>query len=323
MRKKRPTSLLKTAYTLTAIGFFVFYLQRSLGEVLRTGLRVNPVTLALSFALFFLYKLMLASLWHHITFLNGCAIRYRDAVVSYLYSILGKYVPGKVFMLVSRLPAYAAEGASTGRVTVCFFLENVCTLLGAAFLALVSLLFFPDDRLGEYKWIIVGMMAAFFVLIHPHVINLLLRFIEKLSGRSGILVSIAYGQMLGVVFLFVLNWLVLGSGFYLLASSVYPLQLSLLPYVSGVFGLSTIIGILAFFAPSGIGVREGILVFGLGLVIPTEYAVLISVVSRLWTSLAELVLILAAFLWSRTGWHRRGDPPETGLLQKEPPQYKP
>ena len=67
-------------------------------------------------------------------------------------------------------------------------------------------------------------------------------------------------------------------------------------YAAGIYGISCIIGILAIFAPSGIGVREGIMVLGLGLVMPSEYAVIISIVSRLWMSVSELVLIGIAFV---------------------------
>ena len=65
---------------------------------------------------------------------------------------------------------------------------------------------------------------------------------------------------------------------------------------SGIYGLSCIIGILAVFAPSGLGVREGIMLLGLGLVMPKEYAVIISIISRLWQTVAELILIAIAFI---------------------------
>ena len=71
-------------------------------------------------------------------------------------------------------------------------------------------------------------------------------------------------------------------------------------YVGGIFGLSAIIGILSLFAPSGIGVREGVLIAGLLLIMPEEYAVIISIVSRLWVTVAELVLILLAFISEKT-----------------------
>ena len=104
-----------------------------------------------------------------------------------------------------------------------------------------------------------------------------------------------YTDMLKIVTLFIGNWLIVGTGFYLLVSSIYPLAFNQLLYVGGVYGLSAIIGIISIFAPSGIGVREGVMILGLGLIMPNEYAVIIGVVSRLWATVAELILVLGGF----------------------------
>ena len=64
-------------------------------------------------------------------------------------------------------------------------------------------------------------------------------------------------------------------------------------------GLSCIIGILAVFTPSGLGVREGIILLGLGLIMPKEYAVIISLVTRLWQTVAEFMLIGIAIVINR------------------------
>ncbi len=96
--------------------------------------------------------------------------------------------------------------------------------------------------------------------------------------------------------LFIINWFIVGLGFYMLTNSIYHLPVSEMLYTGGIYGLAAIIGILSIFAPSGIGVREGILILGLSLVMPQEYAVIISVVSRLWSTIAELLLVMMAFI---------------------------
>lgn len=229
--------------------------------------------------------------------LNQCSISYTKAVTSYLYSILGKYIPGKVFMLAARIPGYQEEGVPMRKVTICFFLENICTLLGAAFLFLISLFFFPNELLANYQWAAIGLVVLFFICINPKIINFFLSKLGKLIKKDDMEITITYPQMIKVVFLFILNWLVVGTGFYILVVSLYPnVGISQWLYVGGIYGLSAIIGILAIFTVSGLGVREGILMAGLLLIMPKEYAVIISIVSRLWATIAELVLILAAFI---------------------------
>ena len=97
------------------------------------------------------------------------------------------------------------------------------------------------------------------------------------------------------------------QGFYMLVCSVYPIPASRWLYVGGVYGLSVMIGIISLFAPSGIGVREGVMILGLNLIMPNEYAVIISVISRLWAMVSEFILILAAFIVNRTVLRPKND----------------
>lgn len=306
--KSELRNILEKAFLALVLLFLGRYLYKNYESFRALDLTLNAGALAAAVFMHFIYKFMQASLWHYITWMNGCAIRWRNAVWAYFYSILGKYIPGKVFMLLARIPAYEEAGVPARKVTVCFFLENICTLLGAAFLFIASLQFFPNQILGQYKGATLALIAAFVVCIHPRVINCVLRPLEQLLKKD-LKVSISYPQMLSVVFLFVLNWIVLGFGFYMLTCSIYPLSMSRFLYVSGIFGLSVIIGILAVFAPSGLGVREGIIVLGLGAVMPQEYAVIVSVVSRIWMTLSELSVIGVAWCMEHL-WNLRDKCPE-------------
>lgn len=75
-------------------------------------------------------------------------------------------------MLAARIPGYQEEGVPMRKVTICFFLENICTLLGAAFLFLISLFFFPNELLANYKWATIGLVILFlFALILKSLIS--------------------------------------------------------------------------------------------------------------------------------------------------------
>lgn len=294
--KKRIMQIIKILFLVLVAYFLVDYFVKNWDDIRNLDVTINWGAFALSMIFYFVYKLSLASLWHYITVLNCCQISWGKAVSSYLYSILGKYIPGKVFMLAARLPAYSEKGVPIRKPTVCFFIENICTLLGAAFLFLISLFFFPNDLLKDYMWLAIIFVIAFFVLIHPRIMNFFLKWIGRFMKKDDMEIPMTYPQMLKVVLLFVGNWFIVGVGFYMLIQSIYPIPASQLLYVGGIFGLSAIIGILSLFAPSGIGVREGIIVAGLLLIMPEEYAMIISIVSRLWVTVAELVLIFLAFI---------------------------
>jgi hypothetical protein len=294
-KKQKILKAVKAAFLVLVFFFLVKYFVDNRDTIKQLDIKPAWGVFAGSMLLYFAYKLTLASLWHYITKTAGAGIGYADAVTAYLYSILGKYIPGKVFMLAARIPAYERNGVPVRKVAVCFLLENVCTLLGAGFLFLISLLFFPNELLSDYGPAVILLIILFFICIHPKIINFFLKLIGKLIKKQDMELPFKYTDMLKIVTLFIGNWLIVGTGFYLLVSSIYPLAFNQLLYVGGVYGLSAIIGIISIFAPSGIGVREGVMILGLGLIMPNEYAVIIGVVSRLWATVAELILVLGGF----------------------------
>ena len=299
INKDKLLKALKIIFGVLVVVFLAWYFRKNWDEFSEKIMSVNIGIFIVSMLFYFVYKITLASLWHYITKINGCSIRYEKAVTSYLYSILGKYIPGKVFMLAARLTYYKEEEAQLSKVTVCFFIENVCTLLGAAMLFIVSLFFFPNELLENYKWLTLLLIAAFFVCIHPKIINFVLRLIGKIFKKN-LAIPMKYSQMLKVVLLFIGNWLIVGFGFFILTKSIYPAaEWSQMLYCAGIWGVSAIMGILAIFAPSGLGVREGIIVAGLMLIMPQSDAMVISVVSRLWQTIPELLLVAMAFVYSR------------------------
>jgi len=293
--KKHLMTAVKIVFLLLVCGFLGNYFYQNRETIRNLDWNIDKISLLLSFLFYFLYMISLASLWHFITKLNQCAVSWSEALKAYFYSIPGKYIPGKVFMLAARFPAYENAGKSLAKVTVCFFLENICTLLGAAFLFVISLFFFPNDLLVNYRYAVILLIILFFIFIHPKILNFFLRTAGKLIKKD-IQIPVSYPEMLRTVLLFIINWLAAGTGFYLLVHAVYPVPASQWLYTGGIYGLSTIIGILALFAPSGLGVREGILTAGLLLIMPEEYAVTISLISRLWQTVAEILLVSGTFL---------------------------
>lgn len=297
--RKQIIKYSKYIFLILVAIFLTRYFYKHWDDYKNLQMQMNWPVMIVAVLFYFLYKISLASLWHYLTVIAGVSIPYTKAIIAYLYSILGKYIPGKVFMFLARIPPYEEYKRPVSKLAVCFVEENLCTLLGAAFLFLISLLFFPNDILADYQWASVLMIIAFFVMLNPKILNFFLSILEKVSGKQNLILNVTYVQMLKVVFLFIINWIVVGVGFYWLIRSIYPLPPSEFLYISGIFGLSCIIGILALFSPSGIGVREGILLMGLMAVMPEEYAMIIALISRLWMTISELILIGIAFIFNQ------------------------
>ena len=96
--------------------------------------------------------------------------------------------------------------------------------------------------------------------------------------------------MLGLTLLYIIPGLLQGLGLYLLLLSLGPVEPGSYLAVTGAYYTAGLAGMLAFFAPGGLGVREGILMLVLPLVVPGESAIIAALLLRLIMIAAELFL---------------------------------
>ncbi|MDQ3065383.1 MAG: hypothetical protein M3Q36_03890, partial [bacterium] len=69
-------------------------------------------------------------------------------------------------------------------------------------------------------------------------------------------------------------------------------------FIMGVGNIAGAISMLAIFAPSGLGVREGVQLTLLSLIMPTELALLVTITTRLWGVAMDVIFFGIAKLTS-------------------------
>mgnify|MGYP006285722161 FL=1 len=237
--------------------------------------------------------------WAMVVRQGGYTIRLREGIESTGLAIFGKYIPGKLWVIMGR-SEYLAGRHGWSR-------KNMATLsFDAQFLALwVALL------LGTAGMIAIGGVNVYglsvlilFLLLSGVIFTPLFHrvaefFLGKLLRRPVTIPKLPLAKVWKPAAWYLLNWGTWCVSFYFLADSLVE---GGVPFVSGFsFGLAASVGILAVFAPGGLGVREGILTgfFTLaGLAVPV--ATTIAVTSRLWFLTGEVFIFLTAFVISRT-----------------------
>jgi glycosyltransferase 2 family protein len=297
--KRKLINLAKILLIAIVLFFLIRFFVLNIGELKQIDFKFDLPKFLIAMLLFVIYKFNQSLLWHYITFKNKCNISLNKSIISWFYSLLGRYVPGKILLLGGRLYFYHKERISKRKITLCFLIENICTVLAGAFLFLISLLFVDNPNLNPYKLPVIIMIGIFFIIIHPKIIGSIFNFLLRIFKRKQIILEIKYVDVLSFLFIFTINFLIAGIGFYVLANSIYPIEIKYIFYVAGTFGLSAVIGIISFFAPSGIGVREGIMVLALKYIIPKAAAGVVSILARFWTTLTELLLVGIVFLYAK------------------------
>ena len=298
------------------VAVIFFFIGRSLilnwDELQAANLHFDAPLLLLSMVLLAVWMLGQALIWHLLTLTSHVGIPLPKALAAWFYSQLGKYVPGKVFLYLGRLHFYVREGRPVGPVTVAFGVETIGNFASAIFTVLVAVLTVDAPALDPYRWVLAATLVVFLIALHPKVIGWLIRFAARVLRRSVFEVTLTYPQMLRYLGLYVVNWLLFGVALYVFIRSFYPLEFSSILYLTGAFSFAGMMGIVAVFAPSGLGVREGILALFLGQVMPVPVALVVSVASRVWLTVIELgsagiVYLMIRFRWIDTGDARATD----------------
>ena len=240
--------------------------------------------------------------WYLITLRLEVAVSPSETLESWFYSQLGKYLPGKIWLLLSRFYFYESKGKSKKNISVALYFEIV-TMIAAAGLIFLAALFVYREIWLFYFWRQSGWLVVLFLLgllsLHPRFLQKILNWILGQFKKEPFSLSISYPDVLWILLVCILSWIVGGIGFYLFIDSVYPVASQYILFLTGALAASSMLGLIAIFAPSGLGVREGALVYLLSFVMATPVAVIVSILTRIWMTLIEIGLIGVVYLFGK------------------------
>jgi uncharacterized membrane protein YbhN (UPF0104 family) len=268
-------------------------------QVKVTPFTLRPFPFILSTLIFAFSYFIQIWAWYLITLKLEIALSPSDTLKTWFYSQLGKYLPGKIWLFLSRFHFYESRGKSKKAISIALYLENVTIIMAAGLIFLAVLIFFREIG-SSYSWGRSGGVVLLFLLgfifLHPRVLQKILNWALIHFKREPVFLSISYSDVLWILFVCIISWLIGGIGFYLFVDSVYPATPQYILFLTGALAISSTLGLIAIFAPSGLGVREGVLVYLLSLMMPPPIAVIISILTRIWMTLIEIGLIGMVYL---------------------------
>ena len=236
----------------------------------------------------------------------GIRVPYMVALQAEMLSMLAKYIPGGFWTPAARIVAMRRYGA--GEVPVLFasiLLEAGLSAVAGVLVFLASLPF-----VGVPVGAPVGPLAAFLlivlVLLHPRVFRWLAAYEADAPARPGGDRAAGVARLAGDPLL--LHGHVAGRRARAVVPDAVGRRRSLagaVPYLGGAAAVGAIVTVLAFFSPSGLGVREGAM-YGLILAVSSPSVALgATILNRFAITIVEALLLLfgtLAFrgrLWSR------------------------
>ncbi|MEU8797124.1 lysylphosphatidylglycerol synthase transmembrane domain-containing protein [Spirillospora sp. NPDC048819] len=214
-------------------------------------------------------------------------------------SQLGKYVPGKVWALVTQIEMTREHDVpperSFGSTLLAVATSTACGLAVAAVtLPLTSV------AARETYWFLFPLAPVLLILLHPRIVTWCLGLMLKIIRRPPLERPVSLGVTLRAVGWTVLGWILFGVHTWLLCMAVGGEGKGLPFLATGAYALAFVAGFLVFIAPGGIGAREAALTVVLTPVLPAGAPVVVAIASRVLLTIADLINAGVAFLLGRT-----------------------
>jgi len=257
-------------------------------DVADTIAEIGPAAMGLALALSLLGLGLTALTWRTALAELGADVTVPAGLKIYLVGQLGKYIPGSVWAVVIQMELARAAAVRRTQAVGAIIVTVAINILTGSALGIVVQPFIGGGSTVRYVAAGVGIVCCAIVLAPPvlgRLANLGLRLSRQralerqpqwpgILAASGLSVSswLAYGAALGI--------LAIGAG----ADPSETLRLAL-PAVA----LAMTIGFLVVVAPSGLGVREAVLVAALSPVLDTTAALGVALVLRVVFTLADLI----------------------------------
>jgi glycosyltransferase 2 family protein len=289
----------------------VFFLARDWRsewqELMTKQLQFNPWLLGCAFLGFLLQELSYGLIWRFVLRRLGYNLSLRVCLRIYLSSEFVRYIPGNVLHVITRIMWVSKCGVSRSEAFASMIIELVTKIVAGALVFALSIIFWGNIGVvnslvhGQRLFIFVGVVGVVVMLIcvHPKVLNGILSLALRMLKKDSISLKMRYRDILWVLLAWCASWVVAGCAFFFLLWSIWPAApLALLPVCVGLYALAWDVGFASFITPSGLGIREVVIaaVFGLVFPLPTGLAGIIAILSRLISTVAELLCVGVAYL---------------------------
>lgn len=295
----RPRSDLRRVAGLLAglaiLGFLTWSLVDGWSAVSGYEWHLEPLPFGAGVVLLFVFYLMSGAGFIAVLESLGPAPPRRATMAIWAKSLLGRYVPGNVLMVVGRVVLLYERGVSRRVALAATVYEQALALAAGAIGGVVYLIVAGG---GATTWL-VALIPCGLVLLHPRLFGPLSAWALRLVHREPLSQLIGGWRVAGLAGWYVATAAVSGLGVWLCVRGAAGPEIGDPLEIGSAFLLSFALSMVAFIFPSGLGIREGVFAVALARDVPGSVAIAISVGVRLILTLVELVFVAVAVLVGR------------------------
>ncbi len=295
---------IQNLFWYVVIILIIFFLGRALvsnwQQVKNYPFTFNYTYLLISFVLLILGLVGMSLVWRKILYAmeKTSHIDVWSTMKIYVYAEFSRYIPGSVWSVLTRVLLGRPYGFSSQNLLAASLLDM--GLSAAAVLILgVVFVFLSVGNFSSWAFILAsGAGILGLIIMHPKIFYPLLNLVLKKIKRDVVSADhfLKYSQMLKVWLSYGVCYVLQAVGFFFFIMSVGTVSWNFLPGIMGAYLLSVGLGVVMIFLPSGLGIKEGTMALILKFYFFAGMAVFLSLLSRLWFTVAELILLSLVFL---------------------------
>jgi len=303
MRSVHFSRVLRAGVAIAVIAMAIRYLARNWAEFRDQPLVLepHPTWLVLAFLTVLATFVLLIEAWRRVVLSLGEDLAPLPAARIWTLANLGKYLPGKVWAIASA--AVLAEAAGVRKavaVTAALVLQALA--LGSGLLVVATTA--PGTLVSAGRTLVLGTillgalaLGSIATLASAPALAWLQR---HLPPSWPPLQPLRPSVVLGALLVNVVAWGAYGASLVFLARGLMPDAVPDYRLSVGVFTLSYLVGLVAVFAPAGVGARESLFILLLSQPLGPKAAVGLAIASRILFTLAELGAALPFLVWRRS-----------------------
>ncbi|GEM_PF-4401485 len=207
-----------------------------------------------------------------------------------------RYIPGKIWFVFGISYLSSLWNINTTSALTVTLMTQIMILLTSVIFGVVTLGIAGFSRFNWYLYLLLIPILVF--IFSPSWLHKLIDFglnivrkekhishIPKIS-LNAVVTGVIYGLLL---------WFFIGIGMVISSKGIYnSISFKDFPAIAGAFSTSYFLGYVSFITPAGLGVREGAFIILLPPHIPSAHKGVLSIASRLWLTIMEIIIFLIA-----------------------------
>jgi len=283
---------------LPAVIIFPFMLWKLSGNfetLFRQTIEINPWLLFASAVLLFgHFTISGLGWWVLLHFFGGDLPPYQAVRISAL-AMLGRYIPGKIWTVASKIYMAHAKGVAKKITYIASVYEFILFNLSGFFIFLLMEAITPSGIVYLKSLFVTFVFLVILLFWWPNGVIWFLNHTLRLTRQAPVEKSLKRLQIFCIFLYYSCAWLIAGLSFYLFVQGIVPGMVY--SQLTGALALASIVGFAVLLAPGGLGIREGVIAALLILSgVATDMAVFVSLCSRIWSTGGEILIVFPLYL---------------------------